>query len=157
MKTSSVLRSAGMVGAMGALALALSTPAMAATITNPTTEGTITISTSNVNGSTGTATWTWSGLYTGMYVTVAYAPKNNPSDVTVLPAPPSGSVTTNGTFVANISLPAGDTWQNTEIEMSAAEFQIGSLPEVPWAAGLPLLMVIPLGYTLWRRRIRTTR
>jgi hypothetical protein len=87
-----------------------------------------------------------------MYVTVAVAPKSNPSNYTVLSAPPSGTVSTGGTYTANITLPPGDTWQNTEIEMSAAEFQVGSLPEVPWAAALPLLLAAPLGLMLWRRR-----
>ena len=154
MKASSILRSMGALGAVGALALGLSTPAMAQTISNPgpSSEGTITITTTSNNA--GTATWTWSGLTKGMYVTVAVAPKSNPSNYTVLPAPPSGTVSTSGTYSASITLPTGDTWQNTEIEMSAAEFQVGSLPEVPWAAALPLLMIVPLGYTLWKRRVR---
>ncbi len=152
MKASSILRPMGALGAVGALAIGLSTPAMAASISNPSREGTITITTSNVNSSTGTVTWNWSGLTTGMYVTVAYAPKNNPSDYTVMPAPPSGTVSTNGKYVASVTLPGDDTWQNTEIEMSAGEFQVGSLPEVPWATALPLLLTVPFGLMLWRRR-----
>lgn len=151
MQISTLVRSTGVIGVATALALGLSGVSMAATFTNPTSEGNITISTSNTKGNTGTATWTWSQLTSGEYVSVFAAPKNNPSKVAPI-ATSSGKVTKTGVYSTSVTLPSGDTWQNTDIEMTAAEFAIGGLPEVPWAAALPLLLAIPLVVSLWRRR-----
>lgn len=103
------------------------------------------------SSTTGTATWTYPSLTTQDYVTIYAFPISAPSNITPL-ASGSGYVTTPGSYVANVTLPSGDTWSNTGIKMTTLQFAVSQLPEVPWAAGLPLLLALPFGYSLWRRR-----
>jgi hypothetical protein len=112
--------------------------------------GTITIVTTG--SSTGTVTWSWSGLGVGTPIDVFVFPKSSPNDITMLSPEPFGTVTTAGTFSANVTLPPGDTWSNTGVGMEEQAAAVGQLPEVPWAAGLPLLAALPW---LWSRRRRT--
>lgn len=149
--TSSIRRLSGIVGIAGAAVLSMGSLAMAQTITTNTAQGTVTITESS--STTGTATWNWSGLGLGDYVSVFTFPKPSVESATPLTAS-DGHVTTSGQYTTSISLPAGDTWSNTGVEMSESAFAVGQLPEVPWAAGLPLLLVIPLGLFFWRRRSR---
>ncbi len=141
-------RLSGIVGLAGAAVLGIGSLAMAASASS-TNEGTITITASS--STTGTATWSWSGLSDGQFVSVYTFPDGSPNSPTPLTAS-DGNVTTNGTFTTSIKLPSGDTWSNTGIEMSESNFAVGQLPEVPWAAGLPLLLMVPWGITVWRRR-----
>lgn len=151
MKLASIVRSTRTIGVAMVIALGIPGVSMAATFSNPTSEGTITITTNNSQGNTGTATWKWSQLTTGEYVSVFAAPKSHLSNVTLLQTS-SGKVTTNGQYTASVTLPAGDTWQNSDIEMTAGEFAVGGLPEVPWAVVLPLLGAVPFAALLWKRR-----
>ncbi|PSR22693.1 MAG: hypothetical protein C7B45_05720 [Sulfobacillus acidophilus] len=112
-------------------------------------EGSITIT--ETSSTTGTVTWSWSGLGVGDTVTVYAAPKGNATDTTQID---EGTVSTSGTFTADVTLPSGDTWSNTQIEMAESASIAGQLPEVPWAAGLPLLLALPLGYVALRRKPR---
>ncbi|WP_053959595.1 hypothetical protein [Sulfobacillus thermosulfidooxidans] len=120
---------------------------------NGTDEGSITITEST--STSGMATWNWSGLGIGDFVNVYTFSKDSPQTPTLL-SQSSGKVTTAGSYSANIQLPKGDTWSNTGIEMSESAFAVGQLPEVPWAAALPLLLVVPWGLTLIRHRRQVT-
>ena len=144
--TSPLWRLSGVVGIAAAAVLALGSLAMAAT-----QEGTVTIT--PITSTTGTATWTWTAdLSVGEYVSVYAYPTGNPSSPTALPAY-NGDVTTQGEYTTStITLPPGDTWSNTGIEMQEANFSAGQLPEVPWAAGIPLIMVLPWAFSAWRHR-----
>ncbi len=136
-----VWRASATGGIVAALVLAFGGLTMASQ------QGTISISpTSNTSG---TVTWDWSGLGVGDTVTVADAPQADPTDTTVID---TGTVTTNGTFSASVTLSSGLTWSNATIEMEEGAFAKAQLPEVPWAAALPLLLVVPFGIGLWRRR-----
>ncbi len=172
MKLTAIWRVMGSVGIASTLLLGASGSSMA---TTPATQKTISAPApalgllhssivANVNGSgtititetsstTGTATWTWSGLTKGQYVSVYFAPKDNPSQVQLL-SKSSGQVTKTGQYTATITLPKGYTWSNVLIKMTESAFATGQLPEVPWAAGLPLLSLIPLGISIKRRSIR---
>ena len=120
-------------------------------VTNTTQGAQGSISIKETSPTTGTATWSWSGLTPGSYVEVFAFPKGSPNQVTPLSAN-NGNVTTAGSYTTSITLPSGDNWGNTGIEMSTAAFATGQLPEVPWAAGLPLLLVLPFGISMWRRQ-----
>lgn len=156
---SSVWRVAGIMGVAGAAVLAMGSLAMASggpqnqppiqTIQNASNQGTISITEKTSNS--GTATWTWNGLIIGDYVSVYSFPKGSPQTPTPLPAS-DGKVITAGVYTVNVNLPPGDSWSNTGIEMATTNFAVGQLPEVPWAAGLPLLLVLPWGISMWRRR-----
>ncbi|POB10236.1 hypothetical protein [Sulfobacillus sp. hq2] len=146
--TSPLWRLSGILGIAATMVLALGSMTMAASNSNSTQEGYVSIT--NVKGNTATATWYWSGLTDGEYVAVE-AIYNG----TTTPLPASdGTVTTAGTYSTTVTLPPGDTsWSNTTIEMAEANFAEGQLPEVPWAAGLPLILVLPWAVSAWRRRI----
>jgi hypothetical protein len=120
-------------------------------MTNASGSGTITIT--ETSSTQGTATWTWSGLTKSQYVSVYVGLKNNLGQLQLLTSS-SGQVTQSGQYTANITLPSGDTWSNVEIKMTESAFATGQLPEVPWAAGLPLLLLIPLGISMKRRLTR---
>ncbi|MCL4496346.1 MAG: hypothetical protein M1294_16245 [Firmicutes bacterium] len=157
MKSTAIWRAVGALGVTGALMLGMSGSSMAATATEMVRSangGNGSISITETSATQGTATWTWSGLAVGQYVSVYAAPKTNPSNTTLLPKS-SGQVTKAGQYTTNITLPQGDTWTNTEVEMSESGFASGQLPEVPLAAGLPLLLLIPLGISIKRRAART--
>lgn len=145
--TSPLWRLSGVVGIAASAVLALGSLAMAGTTS--TQEGSIAIT--STSPTAGTATWTWSGLDVGEYVSVYAFSKSSPSDITPLTAY-NGDVTTPGKYTASITLPLGDTWSNTGIEMQEANFAAGQLPEVPWAAGIPLILVLPWAFSAWRQR-----
>ena len=144
--TSPLWRLSGVVGIAAAAVLALGSLAMASTTSSQ--EGTIAIT--EVSATTGTATWTWGSLDVGEYVSVYAFSKSSPSDIIPLPAY-NGDVTTQGEYTTStITLPSHDTWSNTGIEMQEANFAVGQVPEVPWAAGIPLILVLPWAFSAWR-------
>ncbi|MCY0879321.1 MAG: hypothetical protein OWU84_10315 [Firmicutes bacterium] len=147
-----VWRMSGIVGVAAAVVLAaggLSMAAQSTTITeNLQNEGTLTIQPSGSSSDQGTITWTWRGLVQGETVTVFDALKSDESDLQFVT---SGTVTTNGTFTDTITLTPGYTWSNALVEVEAGAFAVGQLPEVPWAAALPLLLAVPFGIGIWRR------
>ena len=150
MTSTAVARAAGTLGLVGALVLGAGGLSMAApvTATTPSGEGTITIT--ETSATSGTATWTYSGLTLGNYVNVdaIFQKGSTPTSETS-----TGYVKTAGTYVATITVPQGDTWSNfVKVEMNTSASQVAQLPEVPWAAGLPLLLLVPFGVSLWRRR-----
>ena len=120
-------------------------------VTNTTQGAQGSISITETSPTTGTATWSWSGLTPGSYVEVFAFPKGSPNQASPLSAN-NGYVKTPGSYTTNITLPSGDNWGNTGIEMTTGAFATGQLPEVPWAAGLPLLIVLPFGISMWHRR-----
>lgn len=146
--TSPLWRLSGVVGIAAAAVLALGSLAMAGSTS--TQEGTIAIT--ETSPTTGTATWTWGSLDVGEYVSVYAFSKSSPSDITPLPTY-DGDVTKSGQYTTStITLPLNDTWSNTGIEMQEANFATGELPEVPWAAGIPLVLVLPWAFSAWRHR-----
>ncbi len=169
-KSSAIWRASAAVGIIGSIMLAFGGMSMASTmatgtvpptgpkagpsfdvesLATPGQDGLITIVTTSTT--TGTATWTFSGLAIGDTISVYAFPKGFPSDITPLTVS-SDTVSSAGTFSATVTLPTGDTWSNTGIEMEVSNFATGETPEVPWAAGLPLLLILPLGLSVLRRR-----
>ncbi|MCY0899202.1 MAG: hypothetical protein OWU33_09780 [Firmicutes bacterium] len=142
--TPSIGRLAAIAGITGALVLGLGGLSLASS-----GQGIVTLNPTGSN--TGSVTWTWSGLGVGTTVYVYDAPQSNPGDTSEIA---SGTVTTAGSFTTSVTLNNNLTWSDAVIEVEESGLNAAQLPEVPWAAGLPLLLAVPLGWTLWRRAPR---
>jgi hypothetical protein len=129
-------------------------PGIGPGVTAPAPEGTLVVT--KGQGTNDTATWTYSGNHpkVGALADLFWwnAATPSPTGGTFLG---DANITTLGTV--SISFPASDiTGYPATFEMIACGPTISppttQTPEVPWAAGLPLMLAVPFGFYALRRR-----
>ena len=172
MKTPTLWRLSAAIGVAGSLVIGLGSLAMAA----PIQVGTLSFTTVGAPAGDVAATWTWPAANHGLGATPtpsgpvtlygwpgATAPGTYAASFVlgtgqITPGPSTTSVTIDFTKLTNWPDVHEEFQMTTQGGPPSQPFQFdsapfGQLPEVPWAAALPLLMVLPWGvYAVKQRR-----